>query len=388
MLNDAFKSLLPLVVLLAVVASTTSVAAQPMNRDVLYEELRSEADLLNQHYGLLKKVVRVVEPTVVHIKAFREERNSSDRQLVSIEEAGAGAIFEYRGRHFVITNRHVIADSELSQSTVSLSSGKFVDRRRDRTASFEVRIQLKDGRFFYPNEIRMDQGSDLAILFIDEEQVEVAKFANSDEVELGDFVVAIGSPFGLNHSVSFGIVSAQGRRDLDLGSEGVVFQDFIQTDASINPGNSGGPLFNLRGEVIGINTAIASNSGGSDGIGFTIPANMVRRIVEDLVDYGYVRRGFLGVSLNPNYNHDTAKSLGLNTIYGAHVLKVNTNTPAEKAQILTGDVIMRFNGKRIENDSHLVNTVSMTAIGAEVPVEVFRRGEYKTLYVQIQERSR
>ncbi len=377
-----------LLLMVLVAAFVTPITAQSVDRESLYQQLGDEAEFLARHYGLLKKVVRVTAPTVAHIQAFREERNASDKQLASIEEAGAGAIFEHRGRLFVITNRHVVVDSDLNQNAVTLSSGRFIDRRRDRTASFEVRIQLDDGRFFHPTEIRMDRGTDLAVLFLEEADVQVARFGDSDTVELGDFVVAIGSPFGLSHSASFGIVSARGRRDLDLGSEGVVFQDFIQTDAAINPGNSGGPLFNLRGEVVGINTAIASNSGGSDGIGFTIPSNMVRRIAEDLIDFGYVRRGFLGVSLDPNFTHETARSLGLNSIYGARIMKINPNTPAEKSELRDGDVVLIYNGSRIQNDSHLVNAVSLTEIGAQVPVEVFRSGERKQIFVTIQERAR
>ena len=308
--------------------------------------------------------------------------------IESIEEAGAGVIYEYKGRFFVITNRHVIADTELAKSRVALRSGKFVDARSDRTMQFEVRIQLNDGRFFHPTEIRMDRGTDLAVMFLKETDLVAAKFGNSSKVEIGDFAVAVGSPFGLSHSVSYGIISARGRRDLDLGSEGVRFQNFIQTDAAINPGNSGGPLINLRGEVIGINTAIASNSGGSDGIGFTVPSNMVKRIAQHLIDYGYVRRGFMGVVLDQDYSYEKAKAIGLNTVFGARIRSVNPNSPAARAQLVNGDVIMKFNGQQIVNDSHLVNAVSMTDIGKTVPVEIYRRGERKQVYVTITERTR
>ena len=210
-------------------------AQNESDRDVMYEQLREEADMLERHYGLLKRVVKVIQPSVVHIQAIKDERNSSQKQVSFVEEAGAGVIFSYNDQHFVVTNRHVIADTDLRESRVVLTSGKFEDKRRDRTASFEVRIQLDDGRFFYPTEIRMDRGTDLAVMFLEETNLHASIFGDSDKVDIGDFVVAVGSPFGLSHSVSYGIVSARGRRDLELGSEGVYFQDFIQTDAAINP---------------------------------------------------------------------------------------------------------------------------------------------------------
>ncbi len=358
------------------------------DRDALVDQLMSETTGSDSPFRVLNKVYRVAEPSVVHIQAFKIERNSSQKQLDSIEEAGAGVIFKYNDGFYVVTNRHVIADTDLNSSRVVLTSGRFVDKRSDRTATFEVRIQLSDGRFFNPTEIRMDRGTDMAIMYVDAENLTPSKFGDSDEVGIGDFVVAVGSPFGLSHSVSYGIVSAQGRRDLELGSEGVHFQDFLQTDAAINPGNSGGPLLNLRGEVVGINTAIASNSGGSDGIGFTVPSNMVARVAQHLIDYGYVRRGFMGVTLDNNYNHEAASKLGLDTVFGARVRSVNPDSPAAGVDISNGDVILKYNGKVIENDSHLVNAVSMTEIGKSIPLEIYRAGSRKTVYVTIQERTR
>jgi len=369
-------------------AEANDVERPNLGRESLAASLRDEAKMLDRHYALLKRVVRFAEPTVVHIQAIQDERDSNNRLVESIEEAGAGVIYQYQGQFYVVTNRHVIADTDLSRSRVSLSSGKFADARSNRTLHFEVRIQLNDGRFFSPSEIRMDRGTDLAVLFLQEQDLVAAEFGDSDEVEIGDFVVAMGSPFGLNHSVSFGIISARGRRDLDLGAEGVRFQDFLQTDAAINPGNSGGPLFNLRGQVIGINTAIASNSGGSDGIGFTVPSDMVKRVVHHLIEHGYVRRGFMGVVLDQDYSYEKAKLIGLDTVFGARVRSVNPNSPASRAQLSDGDVILKYNGKPIVNDSHLVNAVSMTDIGTTVPVEVYRSGTRKRVFVTIDERRR
>ena len=210
---------------------------------------------------------------------------------------------------------------------------------------------------------------------------------NSDQIEIGDFVVAVGSPFGLSHSVSYGIISAQHRHDLDLGPQGVRYQDFFQTDAAINPGNSGGPLINLKGEVIGINTAIASNSGGSDGIGFSIPINMAMRVVGDLIDYGRVRRGFLGVSLDSRYSYSKATSLGLDLAYGALVTAVTPGSPASNSQFKVGDVILEYDGSQVDSDSQLVTKVSLTKVNSKVPVKVFRAGRYYMLDVVIRDRK-
>ena len=183
---------------------------------------------------------------------------------------------------------------------------------------------------------------------------------------MGDFVLAVGSPFGLSHSVTYGIISAKGRRDLELGVEGVRYQDFFQTDAAINPGNSGGPLLNLRGKVIGINTAIASSSGGSEGIGFTIPINIAMSVAKQLIDQGSVVRAMLGVSLDSRYDDALARELGLSRRVGARVNRVNPNTAAEETEIQVGDVILMFDDVRIEDDDHLVNQVKLTPIGKKV----------------------
>ena len=330
-----------------------------------YEVLRANAQPVLQFNRLVKSVIQVCRPTVVHIEA-RKSIKKSNGALTRIEEAGAGVIIQHRDRMFVVTNRHVIADAKLNA----------------------IRIQTHNGRFFGPTDLRVDRDTDIAVLYLSEKDLDASRWADSDAIELGDFVIAIGSPFGLNHSISKGIISGKGRRDLDLGANGVRLQDFLQTDAAINPGNSGVPLLNVHGEVIGINTAIASNSGHNEGIGFAIPSNMVKRVATDLIDYGKVRRGILGVSLDSKYTADKAKQIGLNTIYGARVTAITPGSPADGVDIRIGDVILQYDGKSIENDSHLVNEVNMTTIGKQVAVVLFRRGERKTVQVKIRQRSK
>lgn len=349
-------------------ATFTSRAEPTPNRETLYQDLEKNAASLAQHYRHVKQIVKTVGPTVAHIEAKkRQPSNSSsskpDRRVVVIEEAGAGVVLQYRGRTFVVTNYHVIESSAVS----------------------DIRIE-SDGIVYYPTRAVHDKATDLSVLFVDKVGLTPAKLGNSHNAEVGDFVVAVGSPFGLSHSVSYGIISALHRHDLELGPQGVKYQDFMQTDAAINPGNSGGPLMNLRGEVVGINTAIASNSGGNDGIGFTIPINMVMRIVSDLIDFGEVKRGFLGVSLDARYTSQRAQQLGLDRSYGALVTSITPDSPASTSNLQVGDVILEYNKRRVHDDSHLVTRVSLTTIGEEVPLRIFRRGSFQTVYVKITDR--
>ena len=236
-------------------------------RNTLYEQVARDADYLERQAVQLRRLTQLVRPTVVHIDAKKpllRPRNGK----ASEEEAGSGVITEVAGRTVVITNRHVVHRADLGNIT----------------------IRLDDGRELRPTRLWSDAGTDIGVMEIDVDDVETARLANRDAVQIGDTVLAIGSPFGLAHSVTLGIVSAKGRRDLDLGEGSVKYQDFIQTDAAINPGNSGGPLVNLRGEVVGLNTAIASNSGGSEGIGFAIPISMVMFVTDQLVRTGTVSR--------------------------------------------------------------------------------------------------
>lgn len=351
-------------------ATLTSRTESQPTREALYKDLETQAASLEQHYKLIKQIVQTVQPTVAHIEAKKRQsanssgKSGSDQRVVVVEEAGAGVVIQYRGRMYVITNYHVIESSGIS----------------------DIRIE-SDGIIYYPSRVIHDRATDLSVLEVDKRGLTPGKLGDSRKSEIGDFVVAVGSPFGLSHSVSYGIVSALHRHDLELGPQGVKYQDFIQTDAAINPGNSGGPLMNLRGEVIGINTAIASNSGGNDGIGFAIPINMVMRIVSDLIDFGEVKRGFLGVSLDARYGAQRAKQIGLDRSYGAMITSITPNSPAAVSDLRVGDVVLEYNNRRVHNDSHLVTRVSLTTIGDEVPVRIFRRGSFQTVFVKITNRS-
>lgn len=334
------------------------------SRDDEFADLAADVALFEKQASLLKRAVRLAAPAVVHIEAKKSLGRTNADDAAS-EEAGSGVIIEMHGRFFALTNRHVVADAPLSG----------------------VLVKSHDGRMLTPVKIWSDHESDVAVIELRETELIPARLGESTGVEIGDFVVAVGSPFGLSHSITYGIISAKGRRDLELGDDGVHFQDFMQTDAAINPGNSGGPLLNLRGEVIGINTAIASSSGGNEGIGFTIPIKMVMFVANQLIDKGYVERGHLGVMLDPFFTREKALRAGLRRLEGAMITQVTPNSPAEKGGLKVGDVILRYNSESIENDNHLVNLVGNTSVGAEIHLVIFRQDKELELNLQIAKRA-
>jgi serine protease Do len=334
------------------------------DRDRLYAELAADVAELERRGSVLKRVYKLVRPSIVHIEARRDNDNGRSARSES-EEAGSGVILERRGRTLVLTNRHVIKYSSL----------KGID------------VRLADGRTLHPTQVWTDAGTDIALMSLGATELIAAHVGDSSRLDIGDFVLAVGSPFGLSHSVTYGIVSAKGRRDLKLGDDGVQYQDFLQTDAAINPGNSGGPLLNLRGEVIGINTAIASTSGANEGIGFAIPINMAMAIADQLIDHGQVVRAYLGVRLDSSFGPEAATKVGLPRVEGARVTAVTRNSPAEQARILVGDVILEFDGTRIEDDMHLINLVSLTPVNKEVNVRLLREGRPVNLRLRVANRT-
>ena len=268
---------------------------------------------------------------------------------------GSGFIINAEG--IVVTNFHVIENAE------------------------EITVTLSDETSFTAKVLGQDQKTDIAVLKIDpgDTALTAVPFGDSDSLRVGDWVLAIGNPFGLGGTVTAGIVSARGR---DIGNG--PYDDFIQTDASINRGNSGGPLFNTDGEVIGINTAIFSQSGGSVGIGFAISSNLAKRVTKQLVEFGTTRRGWLGVFIQ-EVTSDIAETLGLEGSGGALVSSVNENSPADIAGLEPGDVILSFDGKKIERMRDLPRIVAETDIGTTVVVQIFRDGRLSTVEVTLGE---
>ena len=282
----------------------------PDNRAKEFAKLAQSVSQLEQQGNVLKQVVKLVKPSVVHIEAEKTDPLEKKYSHHSIEDAGSGTILQLGEKFYILTNRHVIKAATVNN----------------------IRIKLPDGRTINPTQVWSDPGTDVAIMAVTAQHLLPARLGDSDQIDIGDFVLAFGSPFGLSHSVTFGIISAKGRRDLELGDEQVQYQDFMQTDAAINPGNSGGPLVNLRGEVVGMNTAIASNSGGSEGIGFTIPINMAMTIARQLVEKGSVVRAFLGVTLDSKFDEASATRLGLPQLEGCHIAAITPKSPAEASE--------------------------------------------------------
>jgi len=261
------------------------------------------------------------------------------------QSAGSGVIFDARSG-YIVTNAHVVENAS------------------------EITVTLQDGRDLKAEIIGSDTPSDVAVVRVKPDGLTQIPLGDSARAEVGDFVVAIGNPFGLQHTVTSGIISGLSRSGINPDG----YEDFIQTDASINPGNSGGALVNLRGELIGINTAILSRSGGNIGIGFAIPVNMARSVMEQLIRYGSVKRGQLGVSMY-TVTPDIAHSLGLPSAVGALVSQVVEGSPADHAGIRTGDVITSVNSQPVKSNSELRNTIGLLRVGDKVEIGLLRDGK-------------
>jgi Do/DeqQ family serine protease len=236
----------------------------------------------------------------------------------------------------------------------------------------EITVTLQDGRDLKADVVGSDAPSDIAVLKVKPDGLSQIALGDSAHLEVGDFVVAIGNPFGLQHTVTSGIVSGLSRSGINPDG----YEDFIQTDASINPGNSGGALVNLRGELIGINTEILSSNGGNVGIGFAIPVNMARSVMDQLIRYGAVRRGQLGVSMY-TVTPDIAHSLGLASAVGALVSQVVEGSPADKAGLRVGDVVTAVNGQPIKSNSELRNIIGLLRVGDSIDIGLVRDGRPK-----------
>ncbi len=244
----------------------------------------------------------------------------------------------------------------------------------------KVSVSFMNGKKTTAKVVGTDPKTDLAVIKIDETGLPHLKFADSEKIEVGDWAIAIGNPFGLQATVTVGVVSAKGRSHLHIAD----FEDFIQTDAAINPGNSGGPLLDIEGEVIGVNTAIVSGSGGYMGIGFAIPSNMAKEIVNQLMENGEVTRGFLGVTLQP-IDHDLADFYKLKSTNGALVADVLKDSPAEKGGLKQEDIILSYNGTPVKSLSSFRNYVSLLAPGSKLSLVVSRDGKEKTLHLTVAE---
>jgi len=330
-----------------------------------------EQDLISA----ITRVAKLAIPAVVHIDVVHRESypnpwlpfkndpffrfffdipNMPDRIEKVMKGIGTGFLIDEKGH--VITNYHVVAGAT------------------------EIEVLMADGKRFQALLVGTEPRTDLALLRIKKVQgLPYLKFGDSDKVEVGEWVVAIGHPRGLDHTVTQGIISAKHRTGILNPNS---YQDFLQTDAAINPGNSGGPLLNLRGEVVGINSAIVSQSGGYEGIGFAIPSNIASYVAKQLISNGKVQRGWLGV-VTQDLSPILAEKLGLKELYGALITDVEKDSPADKGGLKSGDVILTFGGKKVKDGADLMNLVGLCQPGRQVEVLVWRDGRQQIHKVEL-----
>ena len=318
----------------------------------------------------LAPILEQVTPAVVNIsvsgtkvsqqripEAFRyffgPEGPGSQQQTQPFQGLGSGVIIDAE-QGYILTNNHVIADAD------------------------KIQVMLKDGHEYDAKLIGADKSSDIALLQIKAKNLTEIKFADSDKLRVGDFTIAIGNPFGLGQTVTSGIVSALGRTGLQLEN----LENFIQTDAAINSGNSGGALINLRGELIGINTAILGPNGGNVGIGFAIPANMANNLIQQIIEHGGVRRGVLGVT-GQELTTDLAKAFDIDVQYGAFINQVTPNSAAEEAGLMAGDIIVSVNNNNIRSFSELRARIGTLGADKKVTLGVIRDGKEKRLIAKL-----
>jgi len=294
---------------------------------------------------------RQVQNPLLNDPYFRRFFNIPDQpsQQRRVQSAGSGVIID-AAKGIIVTNNHVIAQAD------------------------EIKVSLFDGSSYTATLLGTDPDVDIAVLKIDAKNLIELKPANSDLAEVGDFVVAIGNPFGLNQTVTSGIVSALGRSGLNMEN----YENFIQTDASINPGNSGGALINLRGQLLGINTAIIAPSGGNVGIGFAIPINMAMYSVQQIIEHGEVKRGQLGVVIQ-DISEDLAQAFNLPTNNGVLVAQVEEGSAADKAGIKTGDVIVKAGSTSVNSAAELRNQIGLRRLGEPIELNIYRKGKMLTV---------
>ena len=317
------------------------------------------ADVATQLGERFETIARKVGPAVVSIEAVKPPRQAVAGKGKPVEESGSGVLIKHTGYsgYLVLTNNHVISFARPEQIT----------------------IHLADGRLYRPARVLADPETDIALLFIEGNgNLATAVLGDSDQARVGRLVLAIGSPFGLNQTVTQGIISARERGQVSLGNT-IRIKDFLQTDAAINPGSSGGPLVDMRGEVIGLNTAIASHNGSNSGVAFSIPINLVKRVTKQLLEQGSVPRGFLGMQVAQSFEPADALKLGMDRLHGALIERVYPETPAATAGLRANDVIVQVENVAIRDENHLINLISTLPPGQRVRLQVWRNRSVTSL---------
>lgn len=367
------KIILSLILFCSVVTSLVAENAQP------------NLALIDNLSAAFENVSKTIQPSVVSISSIKKAKkligNKRDRQG---QRQFRSPLDEFFGNDFF--NRFFeyqmpeggFAQQGLGSGVIVSEDGYVLTNNHVVEGADELTVTLFDDKKYDAELVGTDPKSDLAVVKIKAPGLHAARLGDSDELKVGQWVVAAGSPFNLEQSITAGIVSAKGRSNVGIAD----YEDFIQTDAAINPGNSGGPLVSLKGEVVGINTAIFSKSGGYMGVGFAIPSNMVKRVMDSLIKDGEVTRGFIGVMIQ-KLDESLAKSFNYDSTEGALVSEVDLEGPAAKAGIKSGDIIVNFNNEKVKGPSELKNAVGRTAPDERVSVRLFRDGKMKELKLKV-----
>jgi serine protease Do len=310
------------------------------------------------------EIVKAVSPAVVNI---------SSTKIVKRQQAPYDEFFD-NFYPFPDGKSRKFKEQSLGSGVIVSPDGYIVTNNHVIEQSSEIKVTLYDKRSFKARIIGTDSKTDIAIIQIEARDLPIIPWGDAEKLQVGEFVLAIGNPFLLSHTVTMGIVSAVGRADVGIAD----YEDFIQTDAAINPGNSGGPMVNIRGELVGINTAIFSKTGGYQGIGFAVPSNMVKAVMEQLIKTGKVTRGWLGVTIQ-ELTPELAQQFGLKYSEGVLVSDVSRGSPAQQAGIVRGDIILEYSGKKVQDVGLLRNAVAQSKVGSQVPVKILRRDKEMTI---------
>lgn len=368
------KTVVLIAAILMVAGLSGGVASHARDKTVSKETL----NLLGKLSDAFAEVAEAARPAVVNI---------STTSTVTMEENPFGNMFsDPFFRHFFGDQfgnpgqKRKYKSSALGSGVIVTSDGYILTNNHVVKGADEIKVILYDKREFKGKVVGADPRTDLAVVKIDARNLPTLSLGDSGKMKAGDLVLAIGNPFGLNQTITMGIVSAVGRSNIGLAD----YEDFIQTDAAINPGNSGGALVSASGELVGINTAIYSTSGGYMGIGFAIPSDMAKVVMENIIKHGRVIRGWLGVSIQ-DLTPDLAKSLGIRETAGALVSNVETGSPADKAGLKRGDLITGINTKKVDDSTGLRNMIASTAPGTKIDVRIIRDGKEQTVTVALGE---
>lgn len=354
--------------LLGYLAGSNLDLLSPKSKPQTYTYTPRVPESLIQEITAFSDIVKAVSPTVVNISTTKTVR----RRFSPFEhffDSPFGDFFEpfRRPRRW--------KEQSLGSGVIVSSDGYIITNSHVVDKADEIKVTLYDKREFKGKIVGTDPKTDIAVIKIPAENLPAIKWGDSDKLQVGEFVLAFGNPYGLSHTVTMGIVSALGRANVGVAD----YEDFIQTDAAINPGNSGGPLVNIKGELVGINTAIFSKTGGYQGIGFAVPSSIAKAIMPQLIKEGKVTRGWLGVTIQ-NVTPELAKEFGLKKSTGALVTDIFKGSPAEKAGLKRGDIILEINGKKVRNVEFLRNKIAQSKVGSTIRLKILR--DEKTVFLE------